>query len=178
MFIQLTLQTYLLIFFFPTSLLSALLQKLPPCVRGRGRGAADGSRTGRSMGRPPAESATTSGVQTTLPAAAAASNRGLKNSKTKEKNDAAMTVDLLPASVPTGKRQTTRTTAPAAKRKSRNRNPRLRQKRSAVGKSSSKGTSSETAGEDSKVLTFDTKMQNKGNHMSNSAQEPDGDAED
>lgn len=116
---------------------------LPPCGRGRGRGAADGSRTGRSLGGPPAESATTSGVQTTLPAAAAAaaaSNRGHKQSKTKESNDTAMTVDLLPASVPTGKRQTTRTKAPAARRNSRNQNPRLRKKRTAVGKSSSKGT--------------------------------------
>ncbi|XP_056912434.1 general transcription factor IIF subunit 1-like isoform X2 [Takifugu flavidus] len=94
---------------------------LPPCGRGRGRGAADGSRTGRSLGGPPAESATTSGVQTTLPAAAAAaaaaSNRGHKKSK----------------------RQTTRTKAPAARRNSRNQNPRLRKKRTAVGKSSTKG---------------------------------------
>lgn len=35
----------------------------------------------------------------------------------------------------------------------------------------------ETAAEDSKVLTFDTKMQNKCNHMSYSAQEQEGDAE-
>lgn len=103
------------------------------------------------MGRPPTGSATTSRVQTTLPAAAAAggaaSKRGhdpgklFKKSKTKENNDPGMTVDLLPASVPTGQRQTTRTNAPAARRKSRNRNTRLRKKRTAVGKSSSKGTS-------------------------------------
>lgn len=38
-------------------------------------------------------------------------------------------------------------------------------------------TSSGTAGEDSKVLTFDAKMQTKCNHTSYSAQEQDGDAE-